>query len=165
MEDHPYREGFTNPSFKCLTNKDEKNVLQEVHEGSTCHYLGWRDLDNKTQRIMYLWPTWTKMPLNMFRSSISVRDMGTYTSPHQRNECFILPLYAFLMGVDVMGPFNSRIVKIFNCCCRLLHKMDNDQSFGKYNRSQHIVFIQKKHFHKIWHPKGCYNQQLDVILK
>ena len=58
--DDLYRQGFTIPLLKCVTDEEAKDLMKEVHEGVCASHIGGVSLAAKVLRAGFYWPTMRK---------------------------------------------------------------------------------------------------------
>jgi len=57
INDDLYRRGYSAPLLKCITNKQVKYVLTEIHEGVCGNHSGARTMTSKVLKEGYYWLT------------------------------------------------------------------------------------------------------------
>ena len=57
LNDTLYKRGFSMPYLKCIDKKEEKYILEEIHEGVCGNHASPRSLVSKFIRTCYFWPT------------------------------------------------------------------------------------------------------------
>src|ERR1044072_7121733 len=58
--EHLYRQGFTIPLLKCVTDEEAKDLMKEVHEGVCASHIGGVSLAAKVLRAGFYWSTMRK---------------------------------------------------------------------------------------------------------
>ena len=100
-----YKRGFFTPILKCITGKNTKYVLREVHEGICGNHIGARALAGKVLRQGYYWPTILRDATDLVRrcnicqghakiSRLPSEPLTSITSPWPFQQ----------WGLDILGP-------------------------------------------------------------
>ncbi|XP_048493207.1 uncharacterized protein LOC125493742 [Beta vulgaris subsp. vulgaris] len=101
-----YKKSVNRPLLKCITIKDELEVLKELHEGACASHIGGRALGEKALRTGYFWPTLKEDALLYVKRCDSCQKHGNiYQKSSNYSTLVLFPLPFAKWGMDILGPF------------------------------------------------------------
>ncbi|XP_050386257.1 uncharacterized protein LOC126802648 [Argentina anserina] len=100
-----YRQGLLNADLKCVTTKEGKQILNEIHSGDCGNHYGSRALAAKTLRTGYYWPTLASDAQELARSCHKCQIHGPIPRlPSEPLSYIVSPWINCLWGMDLIGP-------------------------------------------------------------
>ena len=105
LDGHLYKSGVVAPWLKCITIKEGKEILQEIHSESCGSHIGVRPLVSKAFRQGFFWPSSLKDAEQLVKTCKGCQMMGpNYRRPLTLSQ-LIPPAWPLQRwGMDLVGP-------------------------------------------------------------
>ncbi|PNX80924.1 gag-pol polyprotein [Trifolium pratense] len=101
IADKLFKRGFSSPLLLCVSEQEDKGILEEVHEGACGNHIRARALAGKILRAGFYWPNLHEDAARYVRCC----DKCQYHAPGEPLKFVLSPWPFFMWGVDIVGPF------------------------------------------------------------
>ena len=104
LENHLYRQGFSMPLLKCITELETAVIIKEVHEGFSGSHIGGHSLTQKIIRQGYYRPTLKNDAIEYVKKCDKCQWFSNiHRAPPFKLTVMTSPWLFVVLGIDLIG--------------------------------------------------------------